>query len=167
MLQHGRGTDMTENYLQIMIESLEKKLEVLDRIYEINKRQFEASAKRPFDAEAYDAIMDQKGELIDELNRLDDGFTSTYELVREEVQSSPDKYREKVLQMQDLVREAVDRSVSIEAQEKRNKASMEVALSAKRKEIKERRISADAATKYYSAVSRLNNVDPQLMDSKK
>lgn len=158
---------MTENYLQIMIESLEKKMEVLDRIYEINKRQLEASTKRPFDAEAYDAVMDEKGELIDELNRLDDGFTSTYELVREEVQSNPDKYREKVLQMQDLVREAVDRSVSIEAQEKRNKASMEVALSSKRKEIKERKVSADVATKYYSAVSRLNNVDPQLLDRKK
>lgn len=69
--------------------------------------------------------------------------------------------------MQELVRAAVDKSVSIEAQEKRNKASMEVALSSKRKEIKERRISASAATKYYSAVSKINNVDPQLMDRKK
>lgn len=158
---------MTENYLQIMIESLEKKLEVLDKVYEINKRQFEASVKKPFDVEAYDAIMDEKGSLIDELNNLDDGFTSTYELVREEVQKAPDKYREKILYMQDLVRDAVDRGVSIEAQEKRNKASMEAALSAKRKEIRERKVTADAATKYYSAVSRMNNVDPQLMDSKK
>ena len=158
---------MTENYLQIMTESLEKKLEVLDKIYEINKRQLAASTKRPFDAEAYDAIMDEKGGLIDELNRLDDGFTSTYELVREEVQGNPDKYREKVHRMQDLVREAVDKGVSIEAQEQRNKASMEAALTAKRQEIKERRVTANAASKYYSAVSKLNTVDPQLMDSKK
>lgn len=158
---------MTENYLQIMTESLEKKLEVLDKIYEINKRQLETSMKRPFDAEAYDAVMDEKGGLIDELNRLDDGFTSTYELVREEVQRQPDKYREKIQHMQDLVREAVDRSVSIEAQEQRNKASMEAALTSKRQEIKVRKMTANAATKYYSAVSKLNNVDPQLMDRKK
>ncbi len=158
---------MTDNYLQIMLESLEKKLEVLDEVYEINKRQLEASTKKPFDVEAYDAIMDEKGRLIDELNRLDDGFTSTYELVREEVQKNPEQYKEKVLHMQDLVREAVDKGVSIEAQEKRNKASMEVALSAKRREARERKVSADAASKYYTAVSRLNNVDPQLMDSKK
>ncbi|MDE7477116.1 MAG: flagellar protein FliT [Lachnospiraceae bacterium] len=158
---------MTENYLQIMTESLEKKLEVLDKIYEVNKRQFEASSKRPFDAEAYDAVMDEKGKLVEELNHLDDGFTSTYELVREEVQKEPEKYRERVLRMQELVRAAVDKSVSIEAQEKRNKASMEAALSSKRKEIKERRVTANVATKYYSAVSRLNNVDPQLMDRKK
>lgn len=158
---------MIENYLQIMTESLEKKIEVLDKISEINKRQFETSSRRPFDAEAYDAIMDEKGELIDELNRLDDGFTSTYDLVRDEVQKQPDQYRDQVLRMQELVREAVDRSVSVEAQERRNKASMETALSAQRREIKERRVTAKAATKYYSAVSRLNNVDPQLMDRKK
>lgn len=158
---------MTENYLQIMTESLEKKLEVLDKVYELNKRQLAASSKRPFDTEAYDAIMDEKGELIDELNRLDDGFTSTYELVREEVQRNPDKYREKVQVMQELVREAVARGVSIEAQEQRNKASMEAALTSKRQEIRERRVTASAATKYYSAVSKINTVDPQLMDSKK
>lgn len=158
---------MTENYLQIMTESLEKKLEVLDQICEINKRQLESSMKRPFDAEAYDAVMDEKSELLDELNRLDDGFTSTYELVREEVQNNPDRYREKVLHMQELVRQAVDKGVSIEAQEQRNKASMEAALTSKRQEFRERKITASAATKYYTAVSKINNVDPQLMDSKK
>ena len=158
---------MTENYLQILTESLEKKLDVLDRISEVNKRQFEVSTKRPFDMEAYDAVMDEKAALIEELNHLDVGFTSTYELVREEVQKEPEKYRQKVLRMQELVREAVDKGVSVEAQEKRNKASMDAALNTKRKEIRERKVSASAATKYYSAVSRLNNVDPQLMDRKK
>lgn len=158
---------MTENYLQIMAESLEKKLEVLDQIYEVNKRQFEVSSAKPFDTEAYDAVMDEKSALIDALNRLDEGFTSTYELVREKIQEEPEKYRQQVVKMQELVRAAVDKSVSIEAQEKRNKASMEAALSTKRKEIKERRVSASAATKYYSAVSKINHVDPQLMDQKK
>ena len=50
------------------------------------KRQFEASSARPFNAEAYDMIMEEKGKLIDEIERLDEGFTSTYELVREAVQ---------------------------------------------------------------------------------
>ena len=80
---------MTENYLQILTESLEKKLDVLDRISEVNKRQFEVSTKRPFDMEAYDAVMDEKAALIEELNHLDEGSTSTYELVRKEVQKEP------------------------------------------------------------------------------
>jgi hypothetical protein len=80
-----------------MIESLEKKLEVLDKIYEVNKRQFECSTMQPFDMVGYNKIMDEKGELIDEINRLDEGFTSTYELVRDEVQANPQLYRDKVL----------------------------------------------------------------------
>ena len=88
---------MTENYLQILTESLEKKLDVLDRISEVNKRQFEVSTKRPFDMEAYDAVMDEKATLIEELNHLDEGFTSTYELVREEVQKEPENTVRKCL----------------------------------------------------------------------
>ena len=103
----------------------------------------------------------------DEIERLDEGFTSTYELVREAVQKEPDQYRDKVLYMQELVRRAVDKGVSIEAQEKRNKASMETAISSKRNEMKERRVSAKAATQYYNAVNKLNKIDPQLMDRKK
>ena len=158
---------MTENYLQIMTESLEKKIDILDQIFEVNKRQFEALSARPFNAEAYDMIMEEKGKLIDEIERLDEGFTSTYELVREAVQKEPDQYRDKVLYMQELVRRAVDKGVSIEAQEKRNKASMETAISSKRNEMKERRVSAKAATQYYNAVNKLNKIDPQLMDRKK
>jgi hypothetical protein len=115
----------------------------------------------------YDKIMDEKSELIDELNRLDEGFTSTYELVRVEVQTHPDEYRESVLRLQELVGKVVDKGVSVEAQEKRNKASMEAAVSSKRKEYKQRKISASAAMKYYKAVSKINNIDPQLLDRKK
>ncbi|MCM1184651.1 MAG: flagellar protein FliT [Roseburia sp.] len=158
---------MTESYIQIMAESLEKKLEVLDDIMEINKRQLECSNTYPFDVEAYDKIVDEKSELVDEINRLDDGFTSTYELVREEVQANPEQYRDGVLRLQELVREAIEKGVSVEAQEKRNKASMETALGMRRQEIKKSRISTDAAMKYYNAVSKINNVDPQLMDKKK
>ena len=56
-----------------------------------------------------------------------DGFSTTYERVRDTIQKNPEQYRVQVLRMQELVREAVDKGVSIEAQEKRNKASMEAA----------------------------------------
>lgn len=77
---------MTEDYLQIMVESLQKKNDVLDKITELEKRQLTLALKQPPDLEAYDALMDVKGNLIDELGRLDDGFTHTYELVKDEVQ---------------------------------------------------------------------------------
>lgn len=150
-----------------MIESLEKKAAVLEQIMELNVRQAQISAHQPMDMEAYDATMEEKGELIDEINKLDDGFTSTYELVKDEVAANPQKYRNKVLEMQELIRVAVEKGVTIEAQEKRNKSAMEVALRMKRTELKQSRVSNSVALKYYKSMSKINYVDPQLMDKKK
>ena len=158
---------MTEGYLQIMIESLEKKIVVLDQIMELNVRQAELSSHQPMDMEAYDKTMDEKGTLIDEINKLDDGFTSTYKLVKDIVQQEPEKYRDKVLQMQELIRVAVEKGVTIEAQEKRNRSALETVFRMKRTEIKQVKVSGNAALKYYKAMSRINDVDPQLMDRKK
>ncbi|MBQ6786323.1 MAG: hypothetical protein IJO85_01225 [Lachnospiraceae bacterium] len=158
---------MTEGYLQILIESLEKKNQVLDKIIELNKVQAEISSHQPMDMQAYDKSMDDKGELIDEINRLDDGFTSTYELIKNAVQAEPTKYRKQVLVLQELIRKAVDKGMAIEAQEKRNRAALETVFRMKRQEIKQMKVSNTAAVKYYKAMSKINTVDPQLMDRKK
>lgn len=158
---------MTEGYLQILIESLEKKIAVLDKVIELDRQQAEISAHQPMDMEAYDKTVDEKGELIDEINRLDEGFSSTFELIGDEVKNNPDKYREQVENLQNLIREAVDKGVTIEAQEKRNRAALENVFRMRRNEIKQMKRSSVAATKYYKAMSRINDVDPQLMDRKK
>jgi hypothetical protein len=150
-----------------MIESLEKKIDVLNRISEVDDRQFSVASLQPMDMQAFDATMDEKSALLDELNKLDEGFTTTYEMVKDEVQANPERYRDMVLEMQKLIREAVDKGVSIEAKEKRNKAAMESSISMKRKEMRTKKMSASAAIRYYNAVSKINNVDPQLMDRKK
>lgn len=158
---------MTEGYLQILIESLEKKITVLDKVIELDRQQAEISAHQPMDMEAYDKTVDEKGELIDEINRLDEGFSSTFELIGDEVKNNPDKYREQVENLQNLIREAVDKGVTIEAQEKRNRVALENVFRMRRNEIKQMKRSSVAATKYYKAMSRINDVDPQLMDRKK
>ena len=158
---------MTEVYLQILIESLEKKIIVLDQIIDMDKRQAEISAHQPMDMEAYDEVVEEKDKLVDEINRLDDGFSSTYELIGDEVKNHPQQYREQVLKLQELIRAAVDRGVTIEAQEKRNRAALENVFRMKRQEIKKLKTSASAATRYYKSMSRINDIDPQLMDKKK
>lgn len=158
---------MTEGYMQILAESLEKKIDVLERIEKLNEKQLEISSHQPMDMVAYDVTMEEKGELIEEINRLDDGFTSTYERIKDEVQKHPEQYREQVLQLQELIRVAVEKGVAVEAQEKRNRSSVEMALRMKRNEIKQMKKSTSAAMKYYKSMSKINDVDPQLMDKKK
>ena len=85
----------------------------------------------------------------------------------DEVQSNPEQYREQVLAMQELIRAAVEKGVTVEAQEQRNKQAMRNMLSTKRKEIRKVQVSSSAASKYYKAMSQINEIDPQLMDRKK
>lgn len=158
---------MTEDYLQIMIESLEKKNAVLDQVMELDKKQLKLALAQPPDMKAIDVTMDEKGVLIEELGRLDDGFTSTYEFVKEEVQANPALYKESIERLQDLIHAAVDKGVSIEAQEKRNKQAVQSIFRTKRQEIRQIKVSTAAASRYYKSMSRINDVDPQLMDRKK
>ena len=123
---------MTEGYLQILIESLEKKNEVLDQVIALDEEQAKISAHQPMDMEAYDRTMEAKGELIDEINRLDDGFTTTYALISEEVKQNPQPYREQIEKLQSLIRDAVDKGVEVEAQEKRNRVALENVFRMKR-----------------------------------
>ena len=140
---------MTEGYLQILIESLEKKIEVLDQVIALDEEQAKISAHQPMDMEAYDQTMEQKGELIDEINKLDDGFTTTYALIGEEVKQNPQPYREQIDKLQNLIRNAVDKGVQVEAQEKRNKAALENVFRMKRQEIKQ-------------LIANLKKINPQI-----
>ena len=158
---------MTEGYLQILKESLEKKLTVLEQISELNARQYEISSHQPMDMEAYDKTMDEKGELIDVLNRLDEGFSTTYEYVAAELKEHTKEHSPQIKELQELVRQVIERGVEVEAQEKRNKSSLEAGLMMKRREIRQMKVSTSAATKYYKAMNKINEVDPQLMDHKK
>lgn len=158
---------MTEKYLQIMIESLEKKIKVLDQVMELNEKQSELASHQPMDMKAFDETMEEKGKLIDEINKLNDGFSATYELVKDDVQGNTEKYRDKVSVMQELIRTAVDKSVAVEVQEKRNKSALETVFRMKRTELKQMKKSTAAALRYYKNMSRINEVDPQLMDRKK
>lgn len=158
---------MTGGYLQILIESLEKKIEVLDQIMVLNKEQARLSSIQPMDMKAYDVTMEEKGVLIDEINRLDEGFSTTFEHVKEEVTNHREEYAQQIAQLQDLIRSITDKSVAVEAQEKRNRAALEAVFRAKRQEIRQVRKSVSSASAYYKAMSKINDVDPQLMDRRK
>lgn len=157
---------MTESYLQVLVESLERKCEVLDKIIEVDDRQSMLTVSPQMDVQAYDETMEEKGRLIEELNKLDEGFTTTYEIVKDELVSDPTKYREIVARMKELIRATIDKGVTIEAKESRNKMALDSFFKSKRSEVRGQRVSANIATKYYKSMSKINNIDPQLMDHK-
>ncbi len=112
---------MISNYLQVLEESLRKKLAALDRVESLCVEQEKLLKAPSFSEEAFDASMEEKGALIDELNRLDEGFESLYGHIREELPAQKEKYKTQIAALQQLVKDVTDKSVSIQAQEARDK----------------------------------------------
>ena len=62
---------ITENYLQIMIDSLLKKIEILKKVSELNEQQSALLDDKEFDGDKLQSNMESKAAYIDELNSLD------------------------------------------------------------------------------------------------
>ncbi|MCM1327502.1 MAG: hypothetical protein NC094_11910 [Bacteroidales bacterium] len=157
---------MMENYLNILEESLHKKLEVLDKIEDYNTKQHEIFSEEKASLDEFDEAIEEKGKLIEQLTRLDDGFESLYAKVSEELQSNKAKYAEQIKRMQELVKQVTDKSVSVQAQEARNKALIEEYFAKERAGIRNNRKSSKAAFDYYKSMSSAAAMNPQFMDSK-
>ena len=157
---------MSELYIDIMLQSLEKKEVVLDRIIEANLRQ-EAVLKNPEgDPEEFDETVETKGDLIEQLEQLDSGFQKLFDNMKEELDGQRENYAKQIEQMQIHIRSITDKSVQIQAQEARNKDLMTQKFTRIKEMAKQTRASSNMVNQYYKNMSKLNVVDPQFLDDK-
>ena len=144
---------MSNPYITALIESLEKKISVLDEIITKNKEQAELLRSDPFSFEDFDKNTEEKGVLIFRLEKLDDGFESLYARVKEELDANREQYASEIKHMQDLIREITDKSASIQAEEARNKAALEAVFKSERDRIKTGRSGVKALQSYNQAMN--------------
>ena len=106
---------MVSASLDMLEDSLIKKIEVMKDIQKENEKQKEIlKNSNEVDEEAFDKILDAKGNLIDELLRLDDGFQSLFDRVKAEVGENKELYKDQIRRMQELIKEITGLSASIE-----------------------------------------------------
>lgn len=156
---------MTTNYLQMMIDSLNKKKDILTKIVALNEEQNEILSKASLDDDAFDANMKAKGECIDGLDRLDEGFQSLFNRVRDAINADKAMYSEEISSMKKLITEVTELGAKIEVQEARNKVKVEEMFRRERQEHKEAKRSASMAKSYYQNMSKVS-YEPQFMDTK-
>ncbi|MCR5279777.1 MAG: flagellar export chaperone FlgN [Lachnospiraceae bacterium] len=144
---------MSNPYITALIESLEKKISVLDEIITKNKEQAELLRSDPFSFEDFDKNTEEKGVLIFRLEKLDDGFESLYARVKEELDANREQYASEIKHMQDLIREITNKSTSIQAEEARNKAALEAVFKSERDRIKTGRSGVKALQSYNQAMN--------------
>ena len=157
---------MTDNYIDIMLQSLKKKEQVLKAIIDENLKQREILEDVNGEADAFDATVEAKAKLIEQLEQLDSGFEKLFARMKEELEGNQDKYAEQIRQMKEYIKKITDKSIEIQAQEARNKDLMTSKFATIKKQVKTMRKSSAAASEYYKTMAKLNYVDPQFMDGK-
>ena len=156
-----------ESQLNILAESLDKKLEVLKEIQAYNEEQEKSFIGGQADLDNFDAAVEKKGQLIEKLQRLDVGFETMYARLSEELKGNREKYAEQIKVLKQKVSEVTELSVTVQAQEKRNKKLVEEYFAKEREGIRSNRKTSKAAYDYYKNMNRSNYIPPQFMDSKK
>lgn len=150
-----------------MKESLDKKMELLDKIIVQNHLQEELLKAEEMDYDAFDETVERKTEYIDSINSLDRGFQAVYDRINILLKENKGEYAADIKAMQDKIKQITDKSVDIRAQEARNKDAFQERVRFTKKAIKVSKDANRVAADYYQSMNKLNVVESQFLDTKK
>lgn len=158
---------MSLSSAQVLVESLEKKSRILDKVIKENETQELLFKQEKLDMEALNASADRMGELAEKLELLDEGFEAVYDRIRQELIGNKSLYRVEIKRMQELIAEITEKIVGINAARMRNKLQAENQFRKSRQQIGRASSKMKVSQNYYNSMNRLNVVDPQFYDNKK
>lgn len=158
---------METSYISIMMESLEKKRGILDRIIELNRQQKLLLQDPNLLPEDFEKNMDNKSGFVEQLNLLDDGFEELFERVRDNLSENKQQYADEIKKMQALIKEITEKTNTIQTQEARNKEEADRKFVDVRDQVKGVRNSQKVVHQYYQNMMRQKNYSAQVIDNKK
>lgn len=156
-----------QNYLDILEQSLKKKLDVLEQIRIKNEQQRVLLLDEELGPEDFENNIEAKAALVEKLELLDQGFEDIYERIRIQLESNKEQYREHIRRLQELIRQVTAETSSIQAEEQRNYKLAQKKFESVKKQIREVKASHKAVSQYYRNMTQINHVDAQFLDNKK
>ncbi len=154
------------DYIKMMRESLEKKVEILEKIHLMNREQNIILQDPGSSPDAFDENVLQKENLINQMLELDQGFEQLYNRIKPTIEGRKANYSEEIRKMKMLITEITDLSSSIQAQEARNHELAVTRFSSVRAKAKEVRKGQQAVNTYYKNMMDQGFPDSQFMDKK-
>lgn len=158
---------MNQSGAQILLQSLEKKNELLDQMIIQNRAQEQILKQEEFDMDAFDEAIDRQSAYVEELDKLDRGFEAVYDRVREELMENREHYRTEITRMKEQIQKITDKIVTLNAGNMRNKMLAENQFKKRQSAIGSGISKNRAAENYYNNMNNLNFVTPQFYDNKK
>ena len=155
-----------ETYLDMLQDSLRKKLEILDKIMTCQKEESDMLKGGSMDRDVFDRSMTEKVELAESIDSLDDGFEKVYDRIREEMIAHKEGYVNQIRALQNMISEISEKNVLIQAEENRIRLEVENYAKIESAALRQRRDNGKAARSYYNNMKKLNYVGSQFMDKK-
>lgn len=155
------------NYIKIMIDSLQKKVKILDGIIAANGKQALIITDIKKNMVEYEASLEEKQLLIDELNKLDEGFQTLYHRIQKEIVNNSVAYKEEIKEMQRLIGIITDKSVDVQTGEEKNREVIAQQFTLFKQEVKSFQQNRKVVGQYYNTMQKTNYINPQFLDKKK
>ena len=159
--------DNSKNYITILVDSLNKKIKLLEYILVENKRQQLSVSSEKMDEELFEETMAKKEDYINQINEIDQGFETVYHHVQEELSVNAGQYKDEISELKELISVITQKSMEVQLSEKRNEQLLTKKFSDIRKDIHKSKNVSKVATDYYKAMSKTGVVEPQFLDKKK
>lgn len=157
---------ITESYINILEDSLKRKIEILDAIESLNVQQKTIIDAETFDEEAFGRIVEQKATFIDKLNGMDQGFQLLYDNVKGELDRDRVRYEQEIKHIKEMITQIIEKSNHIMVEEHRNKEKIKGRFAMRRKEISSVKKNQQYAANYYRNMNKMTS-EPVFMDKKK
>lgn len=155
------------SYIEILKQSLTKKIELLDTIMALNVLQKDMLENPDLDPDELEENLNRKADLVEQLSKLDDGFSQIYDRVRTDLTENRGAYSEDIAQMKRNITAIMDKSTAIQSQEKRNQVLMQQKFTSVKKQIKEVKKSRQAVNSYYRNMMKMGTPGSTFLDDKK
>ena len=150
-----------------MIDSLIKKKSYLKEILEDSITQLEIVSSDDPNLEEFDFLVDHKSDLLEKIDRSDEGFDAIFKKIRNDLIEQKDRYTTEVRQMQDLIREILDLGSDIHKTEQQVKNKLSPVLKQYKDRLYKEKADGKAVMDYYKQANQMNYVSPAFLDQKK
>ena len=157
---------VTDNYLTILDAGLVKKIDILNQLIDISDEQKKIIEAENFDDTAFDETTTRKGELIERLMGLDNGFQALFDNVKDTVEGRRGHYAREIRGLQDKISTITELSSRLQSMERVNKELVSKRFSVLHKEASQAKTNRQKAANYYKTMNRITD-EPVFMDKKK
>ncbi len=156
-----------KTYINILIDSLQKKEAILDRLIRLTQEQERIISSEAPDLDELENSFSEKETCITQLNQLDEGFEKVYQHVKEAFEGDREQFKDQILKLQELIRSVTEKGTGLQALELKNRNRFQLFFAGRKKEIKNFKVSSRTANNYYKNAMNQQSGESFFLDKKK